>query len=169
MKMKKIGIFYGSNTGNTAAVASMLAGELGIDPTDVHDVSKTAPSVVDNYDLLLLGSSTWGNGDMQDDWLYFIAALSAMDLSGKEVALFGEGDVAMSDTFCNAVGELYDRLQSTGARFIGSFNVDGLEFDHSDAVKTPGQAVGLLLDDVNHAELTAPRVRAWAATILTDI
>lgn len=167
--MKKIGIFYGSNTGNTAAVANMIAREFGIDAADVHDVSKTAPSDVVDYDLLILGSSTWGNGEMQDDWLDFIAALSAMDLSDKEIALFGEGDETMSDTFCNAVGELYDRLQATGARFIGSFNVDGLEFDHSDAVKAPGQAVGLLLDDVNHADLTAPRVRAWVATILTDM
>lgn len=167
--MKKIGIFYGSSTGNTAAVARKIARELAIGAADVHDVSKVAPSAVADYDLLLLGSSTWGDGEMQDDWQDFIAGLAAMDLSDKEIALFGEGDVTMSDTFCNAVGELYDRLQDTGARFIGSFNVEGFEFDHSGAVRDEGRAVGLLLDDVNHADLTESRVRAWSATILTDM
>ena len=70
--MKKIGIFYGSSTGNTEEVAFRLAKMLNVNDSDVHDVAHSAPSDLGKYDLLLLGSSTWGNGDLQDDWYDFI-------------------------------------------------------------------------------------------------
>ena len=57
---KKVGIFYGSATGTTAAVARKIAESLGVANTDIHDVAKSQPSDVAPYDLLVLGSSTWG-------------------------------------------------------------------------------------------------------------
>ena len=44
--MKKIGIFYGTTTGSTLEVAEMIARELNVNPQDVHDVARTAPSDV---------------------------------------------------------------------------------------------------------------------------
>ncbi|MCC8036645.1 MAG: flavodoxin [Bacteroidales bacterium] len=163
--MKRIGIFYGSNTGTTADVAKRIGKALGVAEGDIHDVEKTAPSVVDAYDLLILGTSTWGNGDLQDDWEDFVAGLSAMSLPGKQIALFGCGDETMSDTFCSGVGELYDRIKDTGAEFIGKFDTIGYNFDHSDAVGDDGVAIGLLLDEVNHPDLTDPRIAGWTATL----
>lgn len=164
MDMDKIGIFYGSTTGNTAEVAKMIAEQLGVADADVHDVAKTAPSAVAPYSLIILGSSTWGDGDLQDDFSDFLDGLAAVDLKGKRVAIFGCGDESMTDTFCNAVGTIYKRMQPTGATFVGSFNTDGYEFDHSDAV-VDGKAEGLLIDQVNHPEMTTERVKEWCAEL----
>ncbi|MDE6157748.1 MAG: flavodoxin domain-containing protein, partial [Muribaculaceae bacterium] len=119
-----------------------------------------APHVLGDYDVLLLGSSTWGNGELEDSWYSFVDGAQSLDLSGKKMALFGCGDETMSDTFCNAVGILFDRLRGTGATLIGEFPAEGYSYDHSDA--TDGATMrGLVLDEVNHPELTAQRLSLW--------
>lgn len=101
--MKTIGIFYGSSSGVTESVAERIAAKLGVEAADVHDVASASVEEVAKYDVLLLGSSTWGAGDLQDDWYGFLDNLKTADLSGKLVALFGCGDSSsFSDTFCDA-------------------------------------------------------------------
>lgn len=162
--MAKIGVFFGSSTGTTADVATRIARKLGVDASDVHDVANAAPSDVAPYDILLLGSSTWGSGELQDDWDNYIVGLEALDLKGKTIAVFGCGDESMSDTFCNAVGIIYDRLQKTGARFIGAYPADCYDYSETEADKD-GVVVGLLLDEVNHPDLTDERIDGWAKEI----
>lgn len=84
---------------------------------DLHDVARSKPSEIGQYDLLLLGSSTWGSGDLQDDWYDFLDGIETLDLKDKTIALFGCGDQSMSDTFCNAVGTIYHRLQKQEQHF----------------------------------------------------
>lgn len=159
--MKPTGIFFGTATGQTREVALKIAKTLGIPAADVHDVTTTAPSEVGKYTNLILGSSTWGDGDLEDGWADFIDGLQAMDLKGKKIALFGCGDTTMRETFCNAVGILHDRLAGTGAMFIGeAFPTTGYDFASSRAVKG-GVAYGLLLDNVNHENLTDGRIAQW--------
>ncbi len=166
--MKKTGIFYGSTTGATLEVAEMIAKCLGIKESDIHNVATTAPSAVAPYEILILGTSTWGDGEMQDNMDDFSRGLDVLDLNGKDIALFGCGDETMNDTFCNAVGELYSRLKDTGARFIGQgFTTEGYVFDHSKAV-VDGKSVGLLLDNVNHPDTVQSRIEAWCKTVAAE-
>lgn len=67
----KTGIFFGSTLGTTENIAGQIATALRISPDDIHNVADTDPSAVQGYDCLLLGSSTWGAGDLQDDWYDF--------------------------------------------------------------------------------------------------
>lgn len=162
--MNRIGIFYGSSTGTTANVANMIAKELNVEDADIHDVASTAPSVLGNYDILLLGTSTWGDGNMQDSWYDFCDGAQSIDLSDKEFAVFGCGDESMSDTFCSGMGELYNKFLKTNALPIGDFNEDGYTFTKSGA-SLNGKVIGLVLDQVNHPEMTPERVRQWCAEI----
>lgn len=162
--MAKTGIFYGSTTGVTAEVAQMIAKKLNIAAADVHNVANTAPSAVGPYENLILGTSTWGAGEEQEDWLDFLDGLDAVDLTAKRIALFGCGDETMADSFCSGVGELYKRLKHTGAYFMGSYPADVYKFQHSEAI-VDGQPVGLLLDQVNHPELTEGRIDGWLLTM----
>jgi len=164
----KTGIFYGSATGTTADIARRIAKLMNVADADVHDVADTAPDAVGNYDVLIMGSSTWGNGDLEDDWYDFIAGVEALDLHGKKIALFGCGDETMSDTFCDAVGVLYERLKGTGASFIGEFPAAGYQFDHSEAIDGASMR-GLVLDEVNHPELTATRLRDWTDKVKSEL
>lgn len=118
--MKKTGIFYGSSTGTTEAVANLIASKLGIAPADVHDAGKLTADLAGSYDVLILGTSTWGYGELQDDWNDAVETLKKMDLSGKTVALFGCGDSeSYSDTFCDGMGILYEDLKDSQCKFIG--------------------------------------------------
>lgn len=159
--MDKIGIFYGSNTGATRRVALTIADKLGVDHSDVHSVAQAAPSTVAPYTTLIFGTSTWGDGDIQDDWADFLDGLQMVDLRGKRVAIFGLGDETMAETFCNGVGEMHRRLADTGAEFIGSYPANVYHFHHSTAISPSGQPYGLLLDQVNHADLTDARIDGW--------
>ena len=162
--MKKYGIFYASNTGTTADVASRLAEIMGIAGEDIHNVADTAPSELGQYETIIIGSSTWGDGDFEDDMYDFIDGAQALDLHGHRVAVFGCGDQTMSDTFCNAVGKLYHKMKGTGATMIGEYPAVGYNFRHSDA--SVGDTMrGLVLDQVNHPEYTDRRLREWAALL----
>lgn len=166
--MKKIGIFYGSTTGTTLEVAEAIARELNVNPQDVHDVAQAAPSDVAGYDVLVIGASTWGAGDLQEDMATFLDGLQVLDLRDKEVAIFGCGDESMADTFCNSVGEIYHRLHDTKAMFIAPFNNDGYAYEASDS-DVHGMIVGLCIDNVNHPETTEARVKEWCKSIKEEI
>ena len=162
----KTGIFFGSTTGTCEALAGRIATALGVDSTDVHNASELTADLVGQYDRLVLGSSTWGGGDLQDDWFDAIETLKGLNLSGKQVALFACGDASSyGDTFCNALGTLYDELQDTGATFIGTgVSTDDYSYDDSTAVRD-GAFVGLPLDEVNEDDKTDERIKNWVATL----
>ena len=63
----RTGIFYGSTTGMTESLAAKIAARTGVAQTDVHNVADASADEAEGYDLLLLGSSTWGCGELQDD------------------------------------------------------------------------------------------------------
>lgn len=166
--MKKIGIFYGSTTGTTEDVAEGIAKRLGVDKKDIHNVADTAPSALGDYDVIVIGASTWNDGDLQEDMATFLDGAAALDLREKEVAIFGCGDEQMASTFCNSVGEIYHRLHDTHAMFIAPFENNPYTYEHSDS-DVKGMIVGLCLDNVNHPEDTDARLDAWCEIIKEEI
>ena len=160
--MKKIGIFYGSSTGTTSELAQKIAKAVGAE-ANCFDVANASAEDAASFDVLLLGSSTWGIGDLQDDWESFLPELASQNLSGKAVALFGCGDAeSYSDTFCGGMKEIYDAAQ--GANILPGVSTDGYTFDDSDAV-VDGKFIGLPLDDVNEDDKTEGRIDAWLDSI----
>ena len=87
--MAKVGIFYGSTTGVTEDIANRIAEK--IDGAEVFNIDGNVDEL-ENYDVLLLGTSTWGFGDLQDDWQAVLDDLANLNLAGKKVAYFGSGD-----------------------------------------------------------------------------
>ena len=160
--MKNTIVIYGSSTGTCESIAEKIAAALGV---NAIDVAKMTTETVAEYDNLILGTSTWGAGELQDDWYDGLNVLRDADLSGKTVALFGCGDAASySDTFVGGIGELYNAIKNSGASFIGKVATDGYEFDDSEAV-VDGMFIGLPLDDINEEHKTDERINAWVADI----
>ena len=62
--MNKIGVFYGSTTGTTEDVARRIAEKLNVPSAHIFEVSKLTEALVNEYDVLVLGSSTWGAGEL---------------------------------------------------------------------------------------------------------
>ncbi len=167
--MKKTGVFYGSTTGTTESVAGQIAEKLGIASADVHDVSKMTADMVNAYEALILGTSTWGDGELQDDWYDGIKVLKGMDLKGKTIALFGCGDSeSYGDTFCDGMGVLYEDLKDSGCRFVGA--VSDSDYTYSSSISViDGKFVGLAIDDVNESDKTEERVAAWTDMLKADL
>lgn len=167
--MKTTGIFFGSSTGTTEDVAGRIAEKLGIDSSNIHNVADASVDDVAPYEVLILGTSTWGAGDLQDDWEGFLGNLKGADLNGKIVALFGLGDSSsFSDTYCDAMGTIYSELQGTGCKFIGAVSTDGYSYDSSTAV-VDDKFVGLALDEMNEYDQTDSRMDAWIESIKGEI
>jgi flavodoxin I len=159
--MERIGIIYGSTTGATAKVAESIRKVLGEDRSDLLEVSSIGSEDLKKYDNLILGVSTWGLGDMQDEWEAKLSLLKETDLKEKTVALFGLGDQeGYPDTYLDAMGTLYDLLIAGGVTPVGEWPTDGYSFDKSTAVRDRG-FVGLALDEDNQAEKTQERIVAW--------
>lgn len=159
------GIIFGSSMGNTEEAANLIASNLGID--NVLNVADTDAKTINSFDKLIIGSSTWGSGDLQDDWDVF--DFDSLDVSGKTVALFGLGDSSSySDTYCDAMGIIYDKLVQKGANIIGQVSTDGYSFDESRSVKD-GKFVGLALDADNESDQTEERIKKWTESIKSQI
>ncbi len=123
-------IVFGSTTGNTESVANMVAEVL-----EQKDVEVTVKNVTDatvaelgnNFDVTLLGASTWGDDEIefQEDFEPFYDQLDDAQLSGKKVALFGCGDSSY-EYFCGAVDKLEEKMEKLGAKtVVESLRIDG--------------------------------------------
>ncbi|MDR2385890.1 MAG: flavodoxin [Tannerella sp.] len=166
--MSKIGIFYGSSGGNTQEVAKRIAKKLGVNDKDIYDVGKAKASDLTCCEKLLFGTSTWGLGDLQDDWEGFIDNVAAADLSGKKVALFGCGDSSSySDTFCDAMGKIYRRIKDK-TTVVGFTSTEGYSFDASEAV-IDKRFVGLAIDEENESNLTDKRIDGWVTQLKKEL
>ena len=142
--MKTTIVIYGSSTGTCEAIAEKIASKLGCEAVNVQDL--TSDIVAANQNLIL-GTSTWGAGELQDDWYDGLKTLQGSDLSGKTIAIFGCGDSSSySDTFVGGMGELYNDIKASGAKFIG-----------------------LPLDDINEDDKTDTRIEGWLAAITPEL
>jgi flavodoxin I len=167
--MAKVGIFFGSTTGNTEKAAKLIQKELGAAVTAFGDVKSASVADLAACDVLILGVSTWDEGQLQEDWASFYSDFGGIDFTGKKVALFGLGDQeGFAEFFVGAMGTLYKTVKSKGATVIGAWPTDGYTFDKSDAV-VDGKFVGLALDEDNQSDETGPRIKAWVAQITPEI
>jgi flavodoxin I len=169
--MGKIGLFYGSSTGNTEYVAYQMKDEFDKrDPSlvDVFNIGSTTPEQMLKYEYLIFGIPTWNTGQLQDDWEIFLPKLAGHDMTGKKVAIFGLGDQnGYGFNFLDAVGTLADDVMALGAQLWGLWSVNGYEFEDSKA-QAEEFFLGVGMDQEGQADATPKRVQAWVAQTLVD-
>ncbi|MGE4505919.1 MAG: flavodoxin [Desulfovibrionaceae bacterium] len=128
--MSKALIVYGSTTGNTETAADYIAttlGNEGIETTLLDASDAAASGLGEGYDLVLLGSSTWGDDEveLQDDFVPLYEDLEQADLKGRKVAVFGCGDSSYPH-FCGAVDAIEQKVSAMGADLVAeSLKIDG--------------------------------------------
>lgn len=169
--MAKIGLFYGSNTGNSEFVADMIKEEFDkIIPNlvEVFDIGQVDVEKLLDYEMLIIGCPTWYIGHLQEDWETAYPRLKELDFSGKRVAIFGIGDqFGYSDNFCDAIGILGHTLEEQGGELVGFTPVVDYELDSSLGVED-GVFLGLALDEDNQSELTPGRVSEWVSLLIEE-
>jgi flavodoxin I len=134
--MKKILIIYGSTMGNTEKLAEKIISELKSEEINIFSKNVTDATVDDflEYNILLFGSSTWGDGDLQDDFADFLPKLESIELKGKKGAVFGPGD-SNYDKFCEAVNIIENSVKNCGlSLYVNGLKIDGEIEDSEDLI-----------------------------------
>jgi flavodoxin I len=156
----KTAIFYGSTTGTTEMVAGKVGELLGAEVLSATEIDR-----VEEYDFVIFATSTWGMGDLQDDWYEALDKLKTKNLSGKKVGLIGIGDqFGFGDTFVDGIGTIYEEIKDMGINLVGKTSSDGYSFSGSKAV-VDDEFVGLVIDENNQSELTDERINAWVEKV----
>jgi flavodoxin I len=168
--MNKIGIFFGTETGTTRLIAKKLQKLLGDDIADKPvNVNRIAPEEMLKYDVLILGTPSYGEGEipgksagcLEPNWEEFLTQMPTADFSGKRIAFFGLGaQERYSERFCSSLRALHDLFKGWGAEVVGTTRTEGYTFQHSAAV-VDGRFVGLVIDQRTQGMFTDERIAAW--------
>lgn len=117
--MANIIMVYASMTGNTEEMAEEIAKGIrdigGV--VDVKSVMDAEASELEQYDAILLGAYTWGDGELPDEFLDFYEEMKGISLEGKRAAVFGSCDSAY-DAYGAAVDILIEKLTQVGAKVV---------------------------------------------------
>ncbi|MBE9031390.1 flavodoxin FldA [filamentous cyanobacterium LEGE 11480] len=166
---KQVGLFYGTQTGNTETVAEAIRDQLGEAVVELHDVADASVDDLAEYEYLIIGCPTWNLGDLQADWENLYPDLDDADFSGKTVAYFGCGDqVGYSENFMDAPGMLEEKIAERGGKTVGMWSTAGYEYDESKAVRGD-KFVGLAIDEDNQSDLTDDRISAWVSQVRQEM
>jgi len=127
--MAEVVLIFGSTTDNTEMLSEHVVAGLerrGALVT-VKNVTEASVDELADYDAIVFGCPTYGEGDLQDDFVDFHEAMDGITPKGKKAAVFGPGDSeGYPDSFCEAVDILEETLKKCGAEIVTEgFKVDG--------------------------------------------
>ncbi len=162
--MSATAIVYTSTTGNTAYVADLLSKLINdsemIDLTASQDLEQLY-----GYKNYIFCVSTWGNGEMQDDWELLAERFKMLSLAGCNAAILGLGDQKnYPDVFADGVRRMAELLRSLGMNLLGLTATEGYEFKHSKAIEGK-HFLGCIIDEDNQHNLTEARLKVWSKAL----
>jgi flavodoxin I len=161
-------IFYASSTGNTEHISKQISKELG--DVELIDIGNDGISSIAQYDKVILGVSTWGDGELSDEWDTHWEEFQKIDFSGKTVALFGLGDQeGYEDNYVDALGIVHEYLEDTEAVIVGRWPVSEEYYYEESRAVVDDMFVGLALDEDNQDDLSQERIIKWCENISKDI
>lgn len=162
--MEKIGIFYGTNTGKTTAIAEEIEFNLRKDEHEVINVADGIEKMAEFKNLILI-TPTYGVGEVQEDWAKVLPQMEKIDFTGKKVAVAGLGNqFAFGESFVGGMRVLYDVAVKNGAEIIGFTSTEGYKYEESESV-IDNQFVGLAIDENNQDDETPDRIMDWVAEL----
>lgn len=164
--MSEIGIFFGSDTGNTENIAKIIHNQIGKNIAKIFDISQCSQNDIELYDKILFGIPTWYYGEAQCDWDDFFPTLKKINFTNKKVAIFGCGDQEdYAEYFCDAMGIIKNIIQPNGANIIGHWSTEGYKFEASKGLIHPDKFIGLAIDEDRQPELTHDRIHKWVKKV----
>ena len=166
----KVGLFFGSDTGNTEEIAKQLADLWKISELELVEAYNMTAEDYDRFDIMIIGLSTWYDGELQSDFDAFYEEFKTIDFSGKVIAMFGLGDqTGYAEYFVDGLGILGEVILQNGGNIIGMWSTEGYEFDESKGLYNDDLFYGLALDFENQLDMNQPRLEAWIQQIEKEI
>ncbi len=131
-----IGLFWGSDTGMTEEIVTVLLDLLPDQSVESVNVFNASVEQFEPYERLILGLSTWYDGELQSDWDEFFEQFQQIDFTNKKVALFGLGDQeGYAEYFVDGIGIIGDVVEQNGGTIFGQWPTEGYEYEASKAVR----------------------------------
>lgn len=159
--MKKIGLFYKTDSDKTALVAKKIQQEFG-NTIEIVPVEDAWEKTFETYDNLIIGTSTWFDGELPTYWDEMLPELKSLNLKNKKVAVFGLGDqVNYPENFVDGIGIMAEVLKDAGATLVGFTSPKEYKFERSRALKN-NKLLGLAIDLENQGDQTDKRVKEWS-------
>ena len=161
-----VGLFFGSDTGITEEITNELVDYF--EEIDVFEISDVDSTVFENYEHIILGLSTWYDGDLQSDWESFFDDFKSISFQNKKVAIYGLGDqIGYPEYFIDGVGILAEEVLKNGGEVVGYWPNKEYRFTESKAVVPTDTNLfyGLAIDQDNESSLTEKRLELWVEKI----
>jgi flavodoxin I len=107
----KLAIVYTSVTGNTGEVARILyhASKQNFNDVSLFHVNKFQGINLEEFDAIIIGTYTWGNGDIPRELVAVYKAFEHANKKNLVTGVFGTGD-SFYPHFCGAVDEFKNML-----------------------------------------------------------
>ncbi|MCG1036414.1 flavodoxin [Polaribacter sargassicola] len=166
--MEKIALFYGSDTGVTDDITKDFVEYWEEDNLELMEIGYASVDNFNKYNTIILGLSTWYDGDLQSDWETFFDDFKTIDFTGKTVAIFGLGDqIGYAEYFVDGIGILAEVIIENGGKLVGFWSTEGYRFTDSVALIKDNESMfyGLALDHDNESQLTDERLKTWIKQI----
>lgn len=161
-------LIYSFNTHNTSAVAKLLNDELKKYHIEMINAEEITGEQFLTYHNLILGVPTWFYGELPNYWDEFLPELKELNLKGKKIAIFGNGDqISYPDNFVDAIGVMAQIVEKLGAVIVAHFSPTGYTFSKSKALIND-QFYGLPIDFENQSEQTPGRIKTWALQLVKE-
>ena len=167
----KIGLFFGSSTGCGEGVANLIKQIIeGAEKAEVEVqvVSADSAKVMENYELLIFGASTWNIGELQDDWALKFPELDSVNFAGRKIAFYGCGDqYGYSNSFVDSIGIIGEKVAQRGGTIVAWWPDGEYEYEFSRGAfeKT---FMGLPVDNDNQPDRTEQRVVNWTYWVMEE-
>lgn len=172
--MKKTALLYWVKGGNVERAARIIYHQFDAETIDLFALDEFDIDRINDYDLLILGSSTVGAENWEDTtndnkWNEFFRTVQKMNLSNLTVAAFGLGNhVLYPNHFVDGLGIYHEEMTKTKARIIGFRPTEGYQFVNSEGAHN-GMFYGLALDSDNEPEKTEVRAKKWVAQLKKEM
>ncbi len=169
--MYKVGIFFGSDTGNTKRISYYILDKMSrCFTTKVLNISHSSINDFYDFDVLILGTSTWYCGELQYDWDDFLSNFRKINFSKKIIAFFGCGNQEdYGDFFCDGVSKLYNIVIKDNPIIVGYWPVLNYKFISSKSLFNKNYFLGLMLDEEYQLEFTVKRINIWTSKLILEI
>lgn len=168
----EVALVFGTDTGNTEEIGDKICQALAergvvVEMVNIVDIDS---DFFEPYNFIIMGIPTWDFGGIQEDWEEREDVITAAQLTGKQVALYGLGDqLGYGDYFLDAMGWLHERTAAAGAEMIGHWSTEGYDFEASLGVnKDKTLFMGLAIDDDQQFDLTDARIAGWVEQICQE-
>ena len=168
MELEKVGLFYGSDTGVTDEMTKYFEEYWEESNLELSEIGYASVDDFEQYKTIIIGLSTWYDGDLQSDWEDFFDDFKTINFTGKTIAIFGLGDqIGYAEYFVDGIGILAKVIIENGGNIVGYWPTEGYRYTDSVAHVKGNEDLfyGLALDHDNESELTDDRLKTWIKQI----